>query len=65
MLDGSGRTAAAVADRASVVHGLHKTAFETLSATDPRLGQRLALNIAVHLAERLRGASTAWRASAG
>jgi SulP family sulfate permease len=65
MLDGSGRTAVAVADRASVVHGLHKTAFETLSATDPRLGQRLALNIAVHLAERLRGASMAWRASAG
>lgn len=64
MLDGSGRTAAAVADRASVVHALDKTAFEILSATHPKLGQRLALNIAVHLAERLRGASTAWRASA-
>jgi len=36
-----------------------------LSATDPKLGQRLALNIATHLAERLRGASTAWRASEG
>ena len=65
MLDGSGRTAAAVADRSSVVHKLEKTALESLSATDPKLGQRLALNIAVHLAERLRGASTAWRASAG
>jgi SulP family sulfate permease len=65
MLDGSGRTAAAIADRASVVHRLDKSDFETLSATDPQLGQRLALNIAVHLAERLRGASTAWRASAG
>jgi len=65
MLDGSGRTAAAVADRLSVVHKLDKTAFETLSAADPKLGQRLALNIAVHLAERLRGASMAWRASAG
>ena len=65
MLDGSGRTAAAVTDRASVVHKLEKTAFERLSAADPKLGQRLALNIAVHLAERLRGASTAWRASAG
>jgi hypothetical protein len=65
MLDGSGRTAAAVADRSSVVHRLDKAALESLSATDPKLGQRLALNIAVHLAERLRGASTAWRASAG
>jgi len=65
MLDGSGRTAAAVADCTTVVHQLDKTAFETLSANDPKLGQRLALNIAVHLAERLRGASTAWRASAG
>jgi len=65
MLDGSGRTAAAIADRASVVHKLDKTAFEYLSASDPKLGQRLALNIAVHLAERLRGASMAWRASAG
>ena len=65
MLDGSGRTAAAVADRSTVVHALDKTAFETLSASDPTLGQRLALNIAIHLAERLRGASTAWRASAG
>ena len=65
MLDGSGRTAAAIADRPSVVHKLDKTAFEHLSGSDPALGQRLALNIAVHLAERLRGASTAWRASAG
>ncbi len=65
MLDGGGRTAAAVADRASVVHMLSKTAFEALSTADPQLGQRLALNIAVHLAERLRGASTAWRVSAG
>jgi len=65
MLDGSGRTAAAVADRPCVVHKLDKTAFETLSATDPKIGQRLALNIAIHLAERLRGASTAWRVSAG
>ena len=65
MLDGSGRTAVAIADRPSVVHRLDKSAFETLSATDPNLGQRLALNMAVHLAERLRDASTAWRASAG
>ena len=65
MLDGRGRTAAAVADCASVVYRLDRTAFERLSATDPQLGQRLALNIAVHLAERLRGASMAWRASAG
>jgi len=65
MLDGSGRTAAAVADRSSVVHKLERAALETLSTTDPKLGQRLAMNIAIHLAERLRGASTAWRASAG
>jgi SulP family sulfate permease len=65
MLDGQGRSAAAVAERHSVVHKLDKTAFEALSKTDPQLGQRLALNIALHLAERLRGASLAWRASAG
>jgi hypothetical protein len=65
MLDGSGRTAAAIADRETVMHQLDKTTFEHLSVTDPKLGQRLALNIAVHLAERLRSASTAWRASAG
>lgn len=65
MLDGSGRTAAALADRETVVHKLDKAAFDNLSATDPQLGQRLALNIATHLAERLRSAATAWRASAG
>ena len=65
MLDGSGRTAAAVADRSTVVHRLDKAAFDALSAADPKLGQRLALNIATHLAERLRGAAAAWRASAG
>ena len=65
MLDGRGRTAAAVADTAAVVHALSKRAFEDLSAANPALGQRLLLNIAVHLAERLRSASTAWRASAG
>ncbi len=65
MLDGSGRTADAVADTAAVVHSLNKLAFERLSAADPKLGQRLALNIATHLAERLRSAASAWRASAG
>lgn len=65
MLDGSGRTAAAVADCAAVVYGLDKAAVAQLSTADPQLGQRLALNIALHLAERLRGASMAWRASAG
>ena len=65
MLDGSGRTATAVADCACVVHRLDKAALDSLSADHPQLGQRLALNIAIHLAERLRGASMAWRASAG
>ena len=65
MLDGSGRTAVAIADLPAVVHRLDKSAFETLSAANPNLGQRLALNMAVHLAERLRDASMAWRASAG
>jgi CRP-like cAMP-binding protein len=36
MLDGSGRTAVAIADRMSVVHRLDKSAFETVSATDPK-----------------------------
>ncbi len=50
MLDGSGRTATAVAlaDRSTVVHVLNKLTFETLSANYPKLGQRLALNTAIH-----------------
>jgi SulP family sulfate permease len=64
MLDGHGRTAAAVADADSVVHALSKRAFEDLAVADPEEGRQLALNIAVHLAERLRSAAVAWRASA-
>ena len=64
MLDGSGRSADAVADCESVVYVLTRKAFDVLRADDPVLGERLMHNIALHLSERLRSAAVAWRASA-
>ena len=64
MLDGVGRSADAVVDSDSVVHVLEREAFDALRAVDPVLGERLMRNIALHLAERLRSAAAAWRASA-
>ena len=64
MLDGSGRSADAVADSDSVVYVLTRAAFDALRADEPVLGERLMHNIALHLSERLRSAAVAWRASA-
>ncbi|MFT3816948.1 MAG: SulP family inorganic anion transporter [Rubrivivax sp.] len=64
MLDGRGRSADALADRPSQVHALTRDALERLAREDPELARRLATNIALHLAERLRHAATAWRLAA-
>ena len=64
ILDGVGRSADAVVDCDSVVYVLKREAFDALRVTDPALGERLMRNIALHLSERLRSASVAWRASA-
>ena len=59
MLDGGGRSADAIADSDAVVHALSRADFESLCAADPTLGECLLRNIALHLAERLRGMASA------
>ena len=63
MLDGRGRTADAQADTRSLVCELRRADLAALSARDPALGVTLHRNMALHLAERLRIASAAWRAA--
>lgn len=55
MLDGAGRSADAVADTDALAWSLTREAFDALALADPQLGERLTRNIAIHLAERLRG----------
>ena len=64
MLDGRGRSASAVADADSVVHALSLYAIEALAADDPALCTLLMRKLALHLADRLRAASSAREASA-
>ncbi len=63
MLDGSGRTADALADTPAVVHALSRGALVALQDEDPALCALVYRNIATHLSERLRAAAAAWRAS--
>ncbi|MCY7315452.1 MAG: cyclic nucleotide-binding domain-containing protein [Rubrivivax sp.] len=65
MLDGNGRSASAVADTDSVVHLLSCEALAQLAQDDATLCALLYRNIAVHLAQRLRVATHAWRGAAG
>jgi MFS superfamily sulfate permease-like transporter len=55
MLDSAGRSADAIVDTDAVVWSLTREAFDALALADPLLGERLTRNIAIHLAERLRG----------
>ena len=64
LLDRRGRSADAVADVASVVHVLDQDVLERIARDDPELARQIATNIAVHLSERLRSASTAWQVAA-
>ena len=61
VLDGAGRTADAVADIDSVLWALTPEAISALDVIDHGLAAALYRNIAVHLSERLRAASAAWR----
>ncbi len=63
MLDGRGRTADARADVTSLVYGLSKADLAALGHADSGLTAQLYRNMALHLAERLRVASAAWRAA--
>ncbi|CAN5182105.1 hypothetical protein BH11PSE9_BH11PSE9_02890 [soil metagenome] len=63
MLDGRGRTADARADVASLVYGLSKADLAALGQADAGIAAQLYRNMALHLAERLRVASAAWRAA--
>jgi CRP-like cAMP-binding protein len=63
MLDGGGRSGDAVADGETEVHALDGHVLHALRADDPLLYAQVHRNIAVHLAQRLRAAAWAWRAS--
>jgi sulfate permease, SulP family len=64
LLDGGGRTADAVADEPSTVHGLGAAALSQLEVEAPAVASALYRNLALHLAVRLRAASEAWRRAA-
>ncbi len=64
MLDGGGRSASAVADADTVVHALTQDSLDAIGRNHPEVAIRLYRNMAVHLAQRLRGAAGAWRAPA-
>jgi MFS superfamily sulfate permease-like transporter len=62
MLDGGGRSAGAVADADTLVHALTQRSLDAIGREHPDVAIRLYRNIALHLAQRLRGAAGAWRA---
>ena len=57
MLDGRGRSASAIADSDVLVRILSKQSLDQMSKDDPTLAAALFRNIAIHLSERLRGAT--------
>jgi len=61
MLDGGGRTAGAVADAPTVVHALMLQALDEIARKHPAVAIRLHRNVALHLSQRLRSATGAWR----
>ena len=63
MLDGGGRSGDAVAAGQTEVHALDDQTLKRLRAEDPQLCAQVYQNIALHLSQRLRAASLAWRAS--
>lgn len=65
MLDGGGRSATAVADSASELWQLSPTALDALVHEASPLAAALYRNIAIHLAERLRHATSARATAAG
>ena len=63
MLDGGGRTATVVADAPAMVYALTSQAMDEIGRTHPAAAIRLHRNVALHLSQRLRGATSAWHAS--
>ncbi len=57
LLDGSGRSADAIADTEATVHALSRSDLAALEERAPLLVSRLYRNLASHLSGRLRGAS--------
>jgi hypothetical protein len=64
LLDQAGRSADAVADSDTCLLVLPRENLEQLLREQPELAAKLYRNIAAHLGERLRVASTAWHAAA-
>ncbi|MDC8771420.1 SulP family inorganic anion transporter [Roseateles albus] len=65
LLDGQGRSADAVADQDADLFLLTPQALSAMAAADPLLCSQLYRNMALHLATRLRVATSAWRSAAG
>ncbi|MCV2359320.1 cyclic nucleotide-binding domain-containing protein [Paucibacter sp. TC2R-5] len=65
LLDGQGRSADAVADQDAELFLLTSQALSAMAAADPLLCSQLYRNMALHLATRLRVATSAWRSAAG
>ena len=63
LLDGAGRSATAQADTDVTLWALDRAALDGLYRDEPRLCAQVHRNIALHLADRLRAASSAWRES--
>jgi CRP-like cAMP-binding protein/anti-anti-sigma regulatory factor len=63
MLDGQGRSGDAVAVGDTDVHALDAATLRQLETEDSQLAAQVYRNIALHLAQRLRAAAWAWRAS--
>lgn len=64
VLDGQGRSAAAVADTDSVVHRLAAEGLQALQREDPDSAAQVYRNLAQHLSQRLRSAAAAWQRAA-
>lgn len=64
VLDGRGRTAAAVADIDSTVHRLAAADLTDLQRLHPATAAQVYLNLARHLSRRLRNAAAAWQRAA-
>lgn len=64
VLDGGGRTGAAVAETEAIVYRLSAHDLARWRQDDPHLAATLYQNIAIHLSQRLRAAVRAWRADA-
>lgn len=63
MLDGGGRSGDAVAFGETDVYSLDSDALAQMRSDAPMLYAQIHRNIGVHLSQRLRAASSAWRAS--